>query len=220
LRSCLDESEGVEPAVQRVSHLFLSQRLRRETALSMMEFGSLVETRLPYLDNDLIDLLLAAPPDLKLGDRIQSHILRRRRPDFLNVVNANTGARMGAGQLTQSASKLRMRVLAKLGVRGYQPYERLGLWLREDLRLLVERLLLSDRFFERGIFDPSAVKTLVDGHLNRGRNHTYLLLAMMAFELAQRMFVDGEGTTPKPGPTGAGFSLATALPLSGGDSWY
>lgn len=220
LRSCLNESEGVEPAVQRVSQLFLSQRLRRETALSMMEFGSLVETRLPYLDNELIDLLMGTPPELKLGDRIQSHILRRRRPDFLNVVNANTGARMGAGQLAQSASKLRMRVLAKLGVRGYQPYERLGLWLREDLRQLVERLLLSDRFLGRGIFDPSAVKAVVQGHLNRGRNHTYLLLAMMAFELGQRMFQESEGITPNVGPAGAGFSLAAALPLHGGDSWY
>jgi asparagine synthase (glutamine-hydrolysing) len=220
LRSCLEESEGVEPPVQRVAHLFLSQRLRRETAMSMMEFGSLVETRLPYLDNDLIDLLLSAPPELKLGDRIQSHILRRRRPDFLNVVNANTGARMGAGHLTQSLSKFRMKVLAKLGVRGYQPYERLGLWLREDLRQLVERLLLGDRFFDRGIFDPTAVKTVVDGHLNRGRNHTYLLLSLMTYEVGQRMFLDGEGITPSAGPAGTGFSLATALPLSGGDSWY
>ena len=220
LRSCLEESEGVEPAVQRVSHLFLSQRLRRETALSMMEFGSLVETRLPYLDNDLIDLLLAAPAELKLGDKIQAHILRRRRPDFLNVVNANTGARMGASRLTQAASEFRMKVLAKLGVKGYQPYERLGLWLREDLRQLVERILLSERCLERGVFDPSAVKTVVDGHLNHGRNYTYLLLAMMTFELGQQMFLDGQERGANAHRTGEGFSVAAALPLSGGDSWY
>lgn len=220
LHSCLLESEHVESAVQRVAHLFLSQRLRRETALSMMEFGSLVETRLPYLDNDLIDLLLAAPPQLKLGDKIQTHILQHRRPEFLNVVNANTGARMGAGRLAQAASKLRMKVLAKLGVRGYQPYERLGLWLREDLRQLVEHLLLSERCLERGVFDPPAVKAVVDGHLNRGRNHTYLLLAMMTFELGQRMFLDGEGIDPRARPAKAGSAMAAALPLSGDDSWF
>jgi hypothetical protein len=220
LRACLDESEGVEPAVQRVAHLFLSQRLRRETALSMMEFGSMMETRLPYLDNDLIDLVLAAPPELKRGDRIQAHILRRRRPAFLNVVNANTGARMGSGSLVQALCKLRLKVLAKLGVRGYQPYERMGLWLREDLRQLVERLLLGDRCLERGIFDASAVKAVVDGHLNRGRNHTYLLLAMMTFELGQRMFIDGDAMTTSAGHAVEGFSIATALPLSGGDSWF
>jgi asparagine synthase (glutamine-hydrolysing) len=222
LRACLQESEGVDPPVQRVSHLFLSQRLRRETALSMMEFGSLVETRLPYLDNDLIDLLLATPPELKLGDKIQAHILRRRRPEFLKVVNANTGACMEAGPLRQSFSKLRMRVLAKLGVKGYQPYERLGLWLREDLRLFVQRLLLGERCLERGVFDPAAVKAVVEGHLNQGKNHTYLLLAMMAFELGQRMFIDSDGhaANGRSAPTGEGFSLAAALPLRGSDSWY
>lgn len=219
LGACLEESEGIDPPVQRVSHLFLRQRLRRETALSMMEFGSLVETRLPYVDNDLIDLLLAAPPELKMGDRIQRHILRRHRPDFLKVINANTGARMGTSRLIQSATRFRMRVLAKLGVRGYQPYERLGLWLREDLRPLVEKILLSERCLERGIFDPPAIQTLVDSHLNRGRNHTYLLLGMMTFELGQRMFVDGDGLGASAGSAGEGFSLAAALPLSGGDSW-
>ena len=69
----------------------------RETALSMVEFGSVVETRLPYLDNELIDLLLAIPPELKLGDTIQTHILRRHQPAFLQVVNSNTGAPLGAG---------------------------------------------------------------------------------------------------------------------------
>jgi hypothetical protein len=82
--------------------------------------------------------------------------------------------------------------LAKLGVRGYQPYERLGLWLRQELRFLVERLLLSDRCLERGVFDSDAVKALVNSHLNEGRNHTYLLLAMLTFEIAQRQFIDGD----------------------------
>ena len=53
---------AIEPPLQRIWQLFLTQRLRRETALSLDEFGSVVETRLPYLDNDLVALLLAAPP--------------------------------------------------------------------------------------------------------------------------------------------------------------
>src|SRR5262249_30233463 len=74
LTSWLRQCEDVDPPVHKVWHLFLRQRLRRETALSMVEFGSVVETRLPYLDSDLIRLLLAVPPELKLGDRIQAHI--------------------------------------------------------------------------------------------------------------------------------------------------
>ena len=61
LQACLHDSEGIEPPAQRIAQLFLSQRVRRETTLSMVKFGSMVETRLPYLDNDLVDALMAAP---------------------------------------------------------------------------------------------------------------------------------------------------------------
>jgi asparagine synthase (glutamine-hydrolysing) len=198
LRESLQESEGIEHPINRISHLFLAQRLRRETALSMMEFGSVVETRLPYLDADLVDVLLAAPPQLRVGDKIQSHILRRRQPGFLKVINANTGTRMGAGSLRRKFHTLRMKALAKLGFKGYQPYERLGRWLREDLRPLVGQLLLDERCLQRGIFDPDVLRQVLDRHLNRGHNHTYLILALMVFEVGQREFIDGEGFSGLP----------------------
>ena len=97
---------------------------------------------------------------------------------------------VGAGRLRKAAGNFRRRVLAKLGVRGYQPYERLGLWLRRELRPLVERLLLSDQCLGRGVFDPDALRAVVANHLDRGANHTYLLLALMIFETGQREFVD------------------------------
>jgi asparagine synthase (glutamine-hydrolysing) len=193
LQECLRESQGIDPPAHRIWQLFLSQRSRRETAMSLVKIGSVAETRLPYIDNDVVDALMAAPPGMKLDELIQTHILKRRMPAFLGVVNANTGARMGAGRLARFAAKVRMKVFAKLGVPGYQPYERLGLWLRRELRSTVERILLSDRCLGRGVFNPAGVRSAVDGHLNRGRNHTYLLLAMMVFEVGQREFADGDG---------------------------
>lgn len=190
LRDCLKESAAIEPPLHRLWHLFMSQRSRRETAQSMVLFSSLMEIRLPFLDNDLIDALMAAPPELKVGETMEAHILRRHRPAFLNVVNANTGTRVGAGRLRREISKFRLKVLRKLGVRGYQHYEQLGLWLRREFRPLVQELLLSDRCLERGVFNPETVRTVVQQHWNRQRNHTYLLMAMMIFELGQRTFID------------------------------
>lgn len=192
MRHALASSAGVEPALQRVWHLFISERLRRETALSMVEFGSVVETRLPYLDNDLVDTLLAAPPQLKLGEAMQQHMLARRKPEFLTIPNANTGTRIGAGRVAQKLATLRMKVLGKLGVPGYQPYERLGLWLRRELAPLVRDLLLAERTLDRGVFRPDTLRSVVGQHLNHQRNHTYLLLALMIFEIGQREFLDGE----------------------------
>jgi asparagine synthetase B (glutamine-hydrolysing) len=158
----------------------------------MVKFGSQVETRLPYLDNEFVDAALAASPELKLNETIQAHILRRRCPDLLNVVNVNTGSTMTAGALARLFGKLRMKVFAKLGVKGYQPYERLGLWLRRELRPLVTRVLLDSRCLERGLFDPQAVRAVVERHNNGQANHTYLILAMMIFEMGQRQFIDAD----------------------------
>jgi asparagine synthase (glutamine-hydrolysing) len=192
LRDSLAESHGIVPPVHRIWQLFLSERIRRETGLSMSEFGSVVETRLPYLDNDLINALMAAPPELKLGETIQTHVLRKRQPAFLNVVNANTGARLGAGRTARALSRFKLKVFAKLGVKGYQPYERLGLWLRRDLRPFVESVLLHDRCLERGVFNPETVRAVVANHNANRQNHTFLLMAMMIFELGQRELVDGD----------------------------
>ncbi len=192
LLESLKEAETVEPPSHRIWHLFINQRIRRETGLSMAEFGSVVETRLPYLDNDLLDALMAAPPEMKLAEAIQTHILRKRRPSFLNVVNANTGARMDAGPIAKGLGKLRLKVCAKLGLKGYQPYERLGLWLRRELRPLVEKILLDDRCLSRGVFNAQTIRTIVANHFANRQNHTFLIMALMIFELGQREFVDGD----------------------------
>jgi asparagine synthase (glutamine-hydrolysing) len=192
LRTCLRPFRGILPPVQQVGRLFLTTRSRRETAMSLVKFGSLVETRLPYLDNEVVDAVLAAPIDMKLDEEIQAEILRRHCPALLSVMNVNTGARMKARRLARFFGKTRQKVFAKLGVKGYQPYERLGLWLRRELRPLVAEILLDPRCLERGIFNPQAVRDVIERH-NTGRtNHTFLILAMMIFETGQRMFADGE----------------------------
>ena len=186
LRQALAPTQAWPSAAQRIAHVFLTQRLRRETALSLVEFQSLVEVRLPYLDNDFIAAVFATPPELKRGDRIQAFILQRFRPEFLEIVNANTGTVLGAGRLRRTLARIKLKVLAKLGVKGYQPYERLGLWLRRELRPLVEGMLLGERCLDRGIFEPDAVRRVVHDHMENKRNHTYLLLALLIFEQAQR----------------------------------
>lgn len=197
LQSCLAESAGADRQLQRVWQMFISQRVRRETAASLAMFGSVVETRVPFMDTQLVELLLSAPPELKVGDRIQSHILRRRRPEFLAVTNSNTGAPIGVGGVQRQLATFRLKAFAKLGIKGFQPYERLGLWLRRQLRGIVQNILLSDRCLDRGVFVPNTVRRVVHQHLDQGRNHTYLLMAMMIYELGQRELIDGDPFTMK-----------------------
>ena len=178
--------------IDRVWSLFLSGRLHRETAMSMHKFGCFAAIRMPYIDNDVVDTLAALPAASKMGDELQTQILRRRKPEFLNVVNSNTGARMGAGKIEASLATLRMRVSAKLGLKGYQPYERLGLWLRRELKPLVERVVLSEAFLDRGVVRPDAVRRVVDEHM-AGANRTFLLMSLIIFEMGQQMLDHGPG---------------------------
>jgi hypothetical protein len=55
---------------------------------------------------------------------------------------------------------------------------------------MVESLLLSDRCLERGIFNPQTVKKVVNQHLENQRNHTFLLMAMLIFEVGRQEFSD------------------------------
>src|SRR6185503_1283334 len=131
--------------------------------------------RMPYIDNDVIETLSAMPASQKMADQLQSTILRHRRPSFLGVVNSNTGARMGAGRLETEIAHFRMRVSAKLGLKGFQPYERLGLWLRQELKPLVEHVVLSEQFLARGLFRPDSVRRVVGEHMANQANHTFLI---------------------------------------------
>jgi len=197
LRARVAAARDVTPPVQRVWQLFVGERLRRETALSLQMFRSFAEVRVPYLDPALVSLLLALPPELKLDDTLQSHILRRHKPEFLRVVNANTGAPMGSSAFKTRLASLQMKVYAKLGVPGYQPYERLGLWLTRELKPLVHRVLLSDRFLQRGLFVPEAVGRIVSQHEARTHNHTFLIMAMLIFEIAQEELFEASGETSR-----------------------
>ncbi len=176
--------DHVEPIPQRIWHLFVSERLRRETALSLQLFRNFVEVRVPFLDPAFVAPLLAAPPHLKTGDELQTFILGRHRPAFLGVVNANTGAPMGASPTRTRLAQLKLRLYSKLRVPGYQPYERLGLWLAEDLQPLLARTLLGDGAPGRDVFADAEISRLIDQHRRRERNHTFLLMALLILSLA------------------------------------
>jgi asparagine synthetase B (glutamine-hydrolysing) len=191
LLAAMTKTSQWEDPVDRIGQLFLDQRIRRETAMSLQKFGSVVDVRAPYLDGRVTEALLSCPPQLRLGDDLQTFILRKHRPEFLAPLNSNTGAPVGAGAWRRNFGVFRMRILAKLGVKGFQPYERLGLWLRRELRPTVERILLDPRCLERGLLEPDTVRGVLRRHFQGAQNHTFLIMALLALEIGFRRFLDG-----------------------------
>ncbi len=186
LQQSLRKTDHFDHPLDRVSQLFLDQRTRRETAMSLVKFNSVVDPRLPFLNGPFVDAVFSTDPQLRVGETIQAHILRERRPEFLAPKNSNTGAPVGVSSIRRTMSYYKMRVLAKIGVKGYQPYERLGLWLKRELRPVVEEILLNPQCLDRGLLNPECVRGVVQRHMDSQANHTYLLMAMMIVELGLR----------------------------------
>jgi hypothetical protein len=145
-----------------------------------------MNVRRPYLDNDVVACALKFPPAVRRGDRLQAQILARHLAAFGRVPNANTGARLGASWVEHRFAALRLRIGAKLHVKGYQPYQRLRVWLQGPLRPLIDRLLLTNQFADRGICKPDGLKAVVRDHCENRADHTWLLLALMTLELGQQ----------------------------------
>jgi hypothetical protein len=192
LNQCLVESDDFDLPESRVTHLFFTQRLRRKTAVSMRLFADNMNVRLPYLDKEVLTCALKLPPALRTGDRVQAHILDNILPAFNKVPNTNTGARLGASWVEQRFAALRSRIGANLNLKGYHPYQRMRVWMQGPLHPLINRILLSDQFADRGICNPQGLKTVIRDHCENRADHTWLLLALMTLELGQQQLSQSE----------------------------
>jgi hypothetical protein len=92
VKTLLEDTDGVAPLLHRLWLIFVGQYLPYTVGPSIVKFGTVVETRMPYVDADLIAALLAAAPTLKVGDRLQQHLLKSRAPRLLAIPDSNTGA--------------------------------------------------------------------------------------------------------------------------------
>ena len=66
----------------------------------------------------------------------------------------------------------------------------IGKWLRGQYKNILDQYVLSDRALSRGIFEPNAVRNIVDRH-RAGENHDERLWALINFEMWHRQFLDG-----------------------------
>lgn len=133
-----------------------------------------VEVRVPLLDLELVDFATRIPSHMKQHGRTGKAIFKKSMEPFLPrdvIYRSKTG--FGAP---------------------------LRQWLRCELRDLVEDVLSPAALLRRGIFDPLAVRRLIQ--LDRaGRvDAAYTIFGLMLIELWFRMFLDGEavraGSTP------------------------
>ncbi len=135
------------------------------TYTDKMSMAEGIETRVPFLDPDLVNFSAHVPSTMKQRGRVGKWIFKKAMEQHLPedvIYRPKTG--FGA------------------------PLRR---WMNQELSTLTHDLLGSTSLRQRGIFDPTAVSRLLDANRAGKADGSYTLLAIMAIEIWCRHYIDG-----------------------------
>jgi asparagine synthase (glutamine-hydrolysing) len=134
------------------------------TKVDRMSMAHSIESRVPLLDNEVIDFAAALPSSLKIHNGRRKHVLK-------NAVR---------GLLPDGILDRRKQ---GFGVP-------LGVWFRGGLTGVFSDVLASPRTRQRGYFNASFIDRIVREHLTGKRDHTLRLWQLLVFELWHRQYLD------------------------------
>ena len=171
---------GVQPAPQTATSTatltvtqLLGGLLVVEDKLSM---AYSLESRVPFLDNDLVDFALTCPTHYKLSDPL--HL----PPTDHNAV---ASARVSAYDAHADGKRLLRRVMGRYQPRGIEAYQKQGFsgpdssWFKGPSMELVRNRLLDPNAPVYSILDYRAVSALVVEHLAGKSNHRLLIWSLL-----------------------------------------
>ena len=158
---------------------YLHELLMKQDQMSM---AASIESRVPFLDHPLAEFAARMPERMKLRGMTTKYVLRQAMKD-----------------------RLPEEILSRKKMGFPVP---VGAWFRGAWRHLLEEFVVSERALARGLFEPAAVRRLVDGHA-AGENHSERLWALLTLEIWQRIFLDGEDPASiRMRPAASGVTVA------------
>lgn len=171
------------------SKTFLHGLLVVEDKLSMAHG---LETRIPFLDNDLVDFAMRLPAKFKLG----------RLPDVAALLNAGSGAsavsavpqleqfirnpRDGKLLLRRAMSRLLPEEITIAGKQGFSAPD--AAWFRHESREYVRQTLVGSNSRISEYLDREAICDVLDEHASGQENRRLLIWSLMNVEFCLRQF--------------------------------
>ena len=152
--------------------------------MGLVQDSDQVEYRTPFLDYDLAEFLLSIPHRLRVLASFKRQLLAKKFPQILSIPYQGTGLAVNANVLSILGQKI-----VGWEKRNFVEYDR---WMRNELRGFVISTLLNQKALSRGYFKADYIGNLVDLHLSGKQNLSSKLGALLAFELWNRFFLDGE----------------------------
>jgi asparagine synthase (glutamine-hydrolysing) len=179
-----DSPAGVLDQMSRSDlQTYLVELLMKQDRMSM---AASIESRVPYLDHELVEHAVALPQSLKVRGWTTKRVLRK----------AFDG-------------RIPREILQRKKMGFPVPVAR---WLRGPLRTSAEELVGSPRALDRGLFEPDLMRRLLREHSAGTADHADRLWLLMNFEIWQRTFLD-DAATPVAQPAAHGGDRRLAEPI-------
>jgi len=137
------------------------------TKVDRMSMAHSIESRVPLLDNEVIEFAATLPAGLKIKNGRRKHVLK------------------------EVAATVLPREILDRPKQGFGVP--LGTWFRGGLRELFADTLLSPSSLQRGYFQAPFVRRIVDEHLSGRRDHTLRLWQLVVFEKWHQLYIDCRG---------------------------
>ena len=134
------------------------------TKVDRMSMAHSIESRVPLLDNAVIEFAARLPSAMKIRNGRRKHVLKE-----------------------VAAALLPPEIIARPKQGFGVP---IGVWFRGNLRELFGDTLLSPRSLQRGYFQPAFVRRLIDEHVAGKRDHTLRLWQLVVFERWHQQYID------------------------------
>ena len=124
-----------------------------------------LEVRVPFLNKEMLDLTCRLPSSLKIKGLKRKYILKK-----------------AAEQLLPREVVWRKKAGFGAPIRS---------WLRGALVPMVNDLLSESRVLQRGLFDPAAVRDIIDANLSGREDYNLHVFFLLTLELWMQEFIDG-----------------------------
>jgi asparagine synthase (glutamine-hydrolysing) len=143
-----------------------------------------LESRVPFLDNALVDFAMRVP----VGFKLEAGLLREA-VDEDDIVKRQRYRRSAEGKtvLRKAMQRLIPPEIIERRKQGFSgPYES---WYRGESLDYIRRLLTSPRARYREFLEPGFVERVLAEHQSAARNHRLLIWSLLCFEVWLRRFM-------------------------------
>ena len=150
-----------------------------------ISMGQSLETRIPFLDNDLVDFAMRIPPRLKLNNLNEIIKMDEDEPGKLRKYYQMT--RDGKNILRKSMQGLIPEEILDREKQGFSAPD--ASWFRGESIEYIEKLLYNPEARIYQFLNPNFVRTKIEEHTAGKVNHRLLIWSLLSFEWWLRQFV-------------------------------